>query len=70
MSKICTYDEAYDIYDAQEIGWCATCACDPDCPMSRVKKHTKHCPSCGESIKVKKNHKEIKFCPYCGSHLT
>lgn len=66
MSKICTYDEGYDIYDAAEIGWCATCTCDPSCPM---KRGNKRCPSCSESIKTEKNQKKIKFCPYCGSKL-
>ena len=33
MAKLCSYDEAYDIYDAEEIGWCAKCKCDKNCPM-------------------------------------
>lgn len=33
--KICAYDEGYDIYDAEEIGWCHNCKCDPDCPMKK-----------------------------------
>ena len=31
--KICSYDEAYDIYDAEEIGWCTKCKCDKNCLM-------------------------------------
>ena len=33
MTELCSYDEAYDIYDAEEIGWCAKCKCDKNCPM-------------------------------------
>ena len=33
MAELCSYDEAYDIYDAEEIGWCAKCKCDKNCPM-------------------------------------
>lgn len=38
MVRMCFYDEAYNIYDAYEIGWCARCECDPDCPMKKRKK--------------------------------
>ncbi len=38
--KICSYDEAYDIYDAEEIGWCVKCKCDKNCPMYK-KLHTR-----------------------------
>ena len=34
------YDEAYDIYDAEEIGWCAKCKCDKNCLMYK-KLHTR-----------------------------
>ena len=37
-NKICSYDEAYDIYDAEEIGFCAKCKCDKTCPMYK-KRH-------------------------------
>lgn len=40
MSRICSYDEGYDIYDAREIGWCAKCRCDPECPMSKQRLST------------------------------
>ena len=33
MAELCSYDEAYNIYDAEEIGWCAKCKCDKNCPM-------------------------------------
>lgn len=39
MAELCSYDEAYDIYDAEEIGWCAKCKCDKNCPMYK-KLHT------------------------------
>ena len=41
-SKLCSYDEAYDIYDAYDIGWCEKCDCDPNCPMKKeMIKNTK-----------------------------
>ena len=40
MAELCSYDEAYDIYDAEEIGWCAKCKCDKNCPMYN-KLHTR-----------------------------
>ena len=40
MSELCSYDEAYNIYDAEEIGWCAKCKCDKNCPMYK-KLHTR-----------------------------
>lgn len=36
--SICAYDEAYSVYDAEEIGWCAKCTCDPSCVMARKRK--------------------------------
>lgn len=36
--KICSFDEAYTIYDAEEIGWCENCKCDKDCLMYQ-KRH-------------------------------
>lgn len=32
---MCTYDEAYDIHDAWEIGWCFSCKCNENCPMKK-----------------------------------
>ena len=40
MAELCSYDEAYDIYDAEEIGWYAKCKCDKNCPMYK-KLHTR-----------------------------
>lgn len=33
MAELCSYDEAYNIYDTEEIGLCAKCKCDKNCPM-------------------------------------
>ena len=41
MTKICFYDEAYDIYDASEIGWCYKCNCNKNCPMKKKIKNKK-----------------------------
>ena len=38
MAELCSYDEAYNIYDAEEIGWCAKCKCDKNCPMYKKYK--------------------------------
>jgi len=38
--NICSYDEAYNIYVAEEIGWCSKCECDKNCPMYK-KLHTR-----------------------------
>lgn len=38
MVQMCSYDEAYDIYDAYEIDWCTKCKCDPNCPMKKKKE--------------------------------
>lgn len=41
--KICSYDEAYDIFDAYEIGWCYKCKCDKNCPMkNKINKRVDH----------------------------
>lgn len=39
---ICDYDEGYDRVDAYEIGWCAKCNCNPECPYKKkVEKQIK-----------------------------
>ena len=33
IAELCSYDEAYNIPDAKEIGWCVKCKCDKNCPV-------------------------------------
>ena len=35
MDNICDYDEGYTRWDAYDIGWCAKCKCNPNCPMKK-----------------------------------
>ncbi len=42
---ICSYDEAYDIEDAEEIGWCINCKIN-DCPKSKKIKGVIYCVDC------------------------
>lgn len=69
MTRLCTYDEGYDIYDAAEIGWCAKCKCDPTCPM---KKKSNACTWCNDRLgdnTTDFRRRKYRFCPYCGRKL-
>lgn len=75
MNRICSYDEAYNIQEADEFGWCVTCGCDPTCPM--IKKYNKGkknkgCASCdggfGDNTEVFRM-RGYRYCPYCGKEL-
>lgn len=75
MSRICSYDEGYDIYDASEIGWCAKCQCDPSCPMKKKYnkgKKSKGCTWCdggfGDNT-MEFRERGYRHCPYCGREL-
>jgi hypothetical protein len=35
--KLCYFDEAYDMIDAEEIGWCKECRIK-ECPKNKYKK--------------------------------
>lgn len=54
MAELCSYDEAYNIYDAEEIGWCAKCKCDKNCPMYK-KLHIRI---------LKERNKAVEFIKY------
>ena len=41
IDNICDYDEAYTRADASEIGWCAHCKCNENCPYYKKAKKEK-----------------------------